>query len=233
MRLLLVEDEEVLGRFTAQALTRGGFAVDWVTTGGEAVAATRAHEYDAVVLDLGLPDMLGEVLVREVRAQRASTVVIILTARGQIHDRIAVLDLGADDYMVKPCDVNELLARIRAVKRRMATTSRNDELHRIGPLELSVASRTVRWNNAIVPLTAREFDVLCALVVRRPRVVSRAQLEEAVYGWGDEVDSNSIEVYIHFLRRKLSPKVIVNVRSRGYQIGAEEVLAAEAQVKSR
>jgi DNA-binding response OmpR family regulator len=226
MRLLLVEDEEVLGRFTTQALNRAHFAVDWVKSCTDAQAAIRDHDYDVIVLDLGLPDMPGATLLKPVRAKQASTAVIVLTARGQIEDRVAMLDMGADDYMVKPFDVNELQARIRAVKRRSTAFANGSDRYAVGPLELFPASRTVRWHGKNVLLTTKEYDVLEALVVRRPGIVSRAQLEEAIYGWGDEVESNSIEVYIHFLRRKLTGKLIVNVRGKGYQIGSEELLYA-------
>jgi DNA-binding response OmpR family regulator len=228
MRLLLIEDEEVLGRITAQELGASNFAVDWVRNGKEARAAMQAHEYDAVVLDLGLPDVPGEVLMKELRARQATTPVIVLTARGHVEDRVSMLDLGADDYLVKPCNISELGARLRAVKRRASAAVHYTDVQTVGPLELQQASRSVRWNGAPVTLTTKEFDVLETLVMRRPRVVSRSQLEEALYGWGDEIESNAIEVYIHFLRRKFTPGLIVTVRGKGYQIGSEEILLAEA-----
>lgn len=225
MRLLLIEDEEVLGRATAQSLVRAGFRVDRVLSGSEALAAARTHDYDIVLLDLGLPDLSGEEVLRQLRAQRNTVPVVVMTARGQIDDRIQLLDLGADDYLVKPVDVNELQARMRALKRRVSAATDANDQQVVGALTLSQASRTVTWEGRPVTLTAKEYDVLEALVMRRPRVVSRAQIEEALYGWGDEVESNSIEVYVHFLRRKLSPKVIVTVRGRGYQLGDEASLA--------
>lgn len=227
MRLMLVEDEEMLGRFTAQSLIKSGFAVDWVKNGADAQASVRVHNYDMILLDLGLPGMSGEALIRQLRAARTTTPIIILTARGQIGDRIAMLDLGADDYLVKPVDMAELRARIRALKRRTAAVMDYNDVQRIGPLELHQSSRSARWNGQPVTLTPKEFDVLEALMLRRPRIVTRAQIEDALYGWGDEVKSNSIEVYIHFLRRKLSAKLIVTVRGKGYQIGSEESLLAE------
>jgi len=227
MRLMLVEDEEMLGRFTAQSLIKSGFAVDWVKNGADAQASVRVHNYDMILLDLGLPGMSGEALIRALRAARTTTPIIILTARGQIGDRIAMLDLGADDYLVKPVDMAELRARIRALKRRTAAVMDYNDVQRIGPLELHQSSRSARWNGQPVTLTPKEFDVLEALMLRRPRIVTRAQIEDALYGWGDEVESNSIEVYIHFLRRKLSAKLIVTVRGKGYQIGSEESLLAE------
>jgi len=227
MRLMLVEDEEMLGRFTAQSLIKSGFAVDWVKNGADAQASVRVHNYDMILLDLGLPGMSGEALIRQLRAARTTTPIIILTARGQVGDRIAMLDLGADDYLVKPVDMAELRARIRALKRRTAAVMDYNDVQRIGPLELHQSSRSARWNGQPVTLTPKEFDVLEALMLRRPRIVTRAQIEDALYGWGDEVESNSIEVYIHFLRRKLSPKLIVTVRGKGYQIGSEDSLLAE------
>lgn len=227
MRLMLVEDEEMLGRFTAQSLIKSGFAVDWVKNGADAQASVRVHNYDMILLDLGLPGMSGEALIRALRAARTTTPIIILTVRGQIGDRIAMLDLGADDYLVKPVDMAELRARIRALKRRTAAVMDYNDVQRIGPLELHQSSRSARWNGQPVTLTPKEFDVLEALMLRRPRIVTRAQIEDALYGWGDEVESNSIEVYIHFLRRKLSAKLIVTVRGKGYQIGSEESLLAE------
>ncbi|MEQ1685443.1 MAG: response regulator transcription factor [Burkholderiaceae bacterium] len=228
MRLLLIEDEEVLGRVTALALGKASFIVDWVKNGLDAVAAVQGHEYDAILLDLGLPDMSGEDFVKDLRSKRHATPVIVLTARGQVEDRVAVLDLGADDYLVKPFDMAELCARLRAVKRRTSSGVDYTDSQQIGPLEFFQASRTVRWKGSLVTLTSKEFDVLETLVMRRPRVVSRSQLENALYGWGDEVESNAIEVYIHFLRRKFSPGLVVTVRGKGYQLGSEESLGAEA-----
>jgi DNA-binding response OmpR family regulator len=228
MRLLLIEDEEMLGRTTADALVQNKFTVDWVKCGHDAIGATRTHEYDAILLDLGLSDIAGDTVLKDVRARRSETPVIVLTARGQVEDRVTMLDLGADDYMVKPFNISELCARLRAVKRRVSAGAHNADIQTIGPLEFQQASRSVRWNGRLVTLTAKEFDLLEILVIRRPRVVSRAQLEQALYGWGDEVESNAIEVYIHFLRRKLSPKLIVTERGRGYRIGIEAGRHADA-----
>lgn len=227
MRLLLVEDEELLGRSTAQALDQAGHLVEWVRTGSEARAAGRAHEYDAILLDLGLPDIAGEVVVRDLRAARLTTPVIVLTARGQIEDRVAILDLGADDYLVKPVNMSELGARLRAIKRRANASLDCSEVQRIGPLELHQASRLVRWNGEPVELTTRQYDVLETLVLRRNRVVSRAQIEDALYGWDDGVESNAVEVFIHMLRRKFTPGLIQTVRGKGYLLGTPEVLEAE------
>lgn len=229
MRLLLVEDEEILGRLTAQSLVKKGYAVDWVRTGQEARDAAKVHEYDAILLDLGLPDIPGENIVKQLRAGGSVTPVIVMTARGQIEDRVSILDLGADDYLVKPFDIAEVGARIRAVRRRAANSLDCGLLQKVGPLELQLASRQARWNGETVVLTPKLYDVLEALVLRRPSVVSRAKLESVLYGWGDEVDSNAIEVYIHMLRRRFSTGLIQTVRGRGYRLGDEQVLAAEAR----
>lgn len=233
MRLLLVEDDDLLGLATAQVLSRASMQVDWVRTGGQARAAVRGAEFDAILLDLGLPDIPGEQLVRELRSARLATPVIVITARGQLDDRIRLLDMGADDYLVKPFDVSEVMARLRAVRRRTLAGGDLADTQRIGPLELHQATRTVLWMDKHVPLTGKEFDLLQTLVIRRPRIVSRAQLVDALYGWDDHIESNSIEVYIHFLRRKIAKEVILTVRSRGYQIGSEEALNAAAAAANR
>ena len=233
MKLLLVEDDEMLGRATMNALQRESLRVDWVRNGMDAKIAARSHEYDAILLDLGLPDMAGEQFLQQLRGLKNNTPVIVLTARDQMRDRVNALDLGADDYLVKPVDLAELGARLRAVRRRASATNDASNVQVHGPLELEQGSRTVRWCGAEVMLTGKEFDVLEALLMRRPRVVSRKQIEDVLYGWGDEIESNAIEVYVHFLRRKFTPGLIVTVRGKGYQIGNEDVLRAEAARKAR
>lgn len=228
MRLLLVEDDEMLGQATADALQGGGNRVDWVRNCMDARASARMHEYDAILLDLGLPDMPGEVLLRQLRSARSDTPVIVITARSQVEDRVDLLDLGADDYLVKPFDISELRARLRAVGRRTAGKNDASDVQIHGPLELFQASRTARWKGRQITLTGKEYDVLETLMLRRNRIVTRAQLEEVLYGWGDEVESNAIEVYVHFLRRKFTPALIVTIRGKGYQIGSEEILRAAA-----
>jgi DNA-binding response OmpR family regulator len=231
MRLLLVEDDRDLGHVMTKALQKADFAVDWVTTGRQAGAALRSHEYDAILLDLGLPDMSGESLVMDLRLRHVATPVIVLTARGHLDDRISLLDLGADDYMVKPVEVGELAARLRAVKRRVSAGADPTDRQQIGPLVILQASRKVFWHDMPITLTSKQFDVLEVLVMRRPNCVSRSQLEEVLYGWGDEVESNAIEVYVHFLRKKFAPALVVTVRGKGYQLGAEEDLLATSSVK--
>ena len=233
MKLLLIEDDETLGKETANALQRESHRVDWERCGVDGKVAARSHEYDAILLDLGLPDMAGEQFLQQLRGLKNNTPVIVLTARGQMRDRVKSLDLGADDYLVKPVDLAELGARLRAVRRRASAINDASNVQVYGPLELEQDSRVARWCRQEVTLTAKEFDVLEALLLRRPRVVSRQQLEDVLYGWGDEIDSNAIEVYVHFLRRKLTPGLIMTIRGKGYQIGNEDALNAEVVHKVR
>jgi DNA-binding response OmpR family regulator len=218
MRLLLAEDDDLLGGAVQQALRRDGYAADWVQTGSHFMACVGMHQYDFVVLDLGFPDASGEDLLRHVRSKRPGLPVIITTARSGVGDRVALLDLGADDYLVKPFDLHELTARIRCVLRRVPADAADEAAFSHGPLKLFPKRHVVTWNDEPVPLTQREFWVLETLVRRRHQVLSRSQLEEALYAWGDEVDSNAIEVHIHHLRRKLAPSLIQTIRGVGYQI---------------
>jgi DNA-binding response OmpR family regulator len=229
MRLLLIEDEEVIGRVTSKALQEMGFTVDWVRSGSDARAAVLSAEYDALLVDLGLPDVPGGRLISDLRSAKVTTPVVVLTARGQVADRVTLLDLGADDFLAKPFDVLELAARLRALRRRVSAQNDVNDVQKVGPLELRSGSRSVRWDGRPIPLTAKEFDLLEALVLRRPRVVSRAQLDEALYGWDDEVDSNAIDVYVHFLRRKFGAGLILTVRGKGYRLAPEDVLYLEAR----
>ena len=219
MRLLLVEDDEMLGAALRAGLRQDGHAVDWVRSADEAdtawIAAGKAA-YDAVVLDLGLPDGSGLDLVRRARQRRIATPVLIATARDRIADRIAGLDAGADDYMVKPIDLDELAARLRAVERRAA--GRSEPAIVVGGISIEPASRSVMRGNEPVDLTARELAVLLALA-RRPGVtVSREQLVEALYGWDESIESNAIDVYIHNLRRKLGAEAIETQRGLGWRL---------------
>jgi DNA-binding response OmpR family regulator len=226
MRLLFAEDDELLGRATCVALLQAGHAVDWVTTGNQLLGSLNRHEYDCVLLDLGLPGLSGEECLRGLRARQQRVPVVVLTARGQKDDRIAVLDLGADDYMVKPYDLDEMAARVRAVVRRSRDIEQKTEFTH-GPLRLRPLSRTVLWHGEPVPLTSKEFLLLDSLVRWPARIVTREQLEQALYGWGEEIGSNAIEVHVHHLRRKLSPKLIVTVRGVGYQLGPSDRLNGE------
>lgn len=219
MKLLLVEDDEMLGRATMNALQRESLRVDWVRNGMDAKIAARSHEYDAILLDLGLPDMAGEQFLQQLRGLKNNTPVIVLTARDQMRDRVNALDLGADDYLVKPVDLEEVTARVRAITRRAQQAQAGDAaVLSHGELKLQPARRTAVWKGTLVPLTNREFWLLETLVRKKGQIVSRERLEEALYGWGDEVDSNTVEVYIHHLRRKLGPGLIKTVRGLGYHL---------------
>jgi two-component system response regulator QseB len=214
MRILLVEDDPMIGASVRDGLRQDGFTVDWAPDGAAADAALTAEPYDMILLDLGLPRLSGGALLERLRARNNSVPVIILTARDAVEDRIAGLDAGADDYVVKPFDLDELAARIRAVSRRRAGRAAPRLRH--GALEIDPASRRVTLRGEPVGLSPREFALLLALLERPGVVLSRAQLESRLYGWGEEVESNTVEVYVHGLRRKLGAALIRNVRGVGY-----------------
>ena len=218
MRLLLAEDDSILGSAVHKALERAGFAVDWVRRGREFIDCIRAQEYDFVVLDLGLPDDSGEALLTRLRGKFPRLPVIIVTARCSVLDRVTLLDMGADDYLVKPFDLGELTARIRCVMRRSPMDDCESDAYSHGPLRLHPKHHLATWNGETVPLRRREFCVLEALVRRKGQVLTRSQLEDALYGWGEEVESNAVEVYIHYLRRKFVPDLIHTIRGVGYQL---------------
>lgn len=218
MRLLLVEDDRLLGRGVRAGLSQGGFAVDWAETGEDAEAALETTAYDAVVLDLGLPGLDGLTLLRRRRAKGDRTPVLVLTARDTVDDRVTGLDAGGDDYLVKPFALAELQARLRALLRRRAGEAA--PTLRSGRIELDPAARSVLLAGEPVVLSVREFSVLHDLMLHAGRIVSRGQLEEAVYGWGEEVGSNAIEVHIHNLRRKLGADAVQTVRGAGYVVPA-------------
>jgi two-component system, OmpR family, response regulator QseB len=216
MRILLVEDDELLGGGVRDALERARYAAEWVTDGRQALAALRAGAFDLVILDLGLPGMDGLEVLRNLRAGGGATPVLVLTARDTAAQRVAGLDAGADDYLVKPFDVDELLARVRALQRRGRGAALNVIEH--GPLRLDPASFSVTCEGRSVALQRREFMLLQKLLESPGQVLSRAQLEESVYGWDGGVESNSLDVHIHRLRRKLYPEVIRTVRGVGYVV---------------
>ena len=218
MRLLLVEDDRMVGENIRDGLVQDGHAVDWVRDGAAAEAAIRAEPYGAVLLDLGLPRRDGVEVLRGVRALRNNVPVLVITARDAVADRVRGLDAGADDYLVKPFDLDELAARVRALTRRAA--GRTAGLVEHGPLSLDPARREVRLRGHPVALSAREYALLEALLERPGSVLSRAQLEERLYGWGEEVASNAVEVHVHNLRRKLGAGLIRNERGVGYSIPA-------------
>jgi len=216
MRILLVEDDELLGAGVRDALERARYGLEWVRDGRQALAALRAGAFDLVLLDLGLPGMDGLEVLGSLRAGGGATPVLVLTARDTAPQRVAGLDAGADDYLVKPFDVDELLARVRALQRRGRGAAVNVIEH--GPLKLDPAALSVTCDGRSVPLQRREFMLLRKLLESPGQVLSRAQLEESVYGWEGGVESNSLDVHIHRLRRKLYPDVIRTVRGVGYVI---------------
>jgi len=217
MRILLVEDDALIGSGLQQGLQREGFAVDWARDGDAASLALRTTSYGLVLLDLGLPGQDGLTLLARLRQRNDDTPVIIITARDAVPDRVAGLDGGADDYLVKPFALDELLARIRVVRRRQ--TGRSRTILEVGPLKLDPAQHRVWLREAEIPMTTREFALLHELMQDPGIVVSREQLEERLYGWNEEIESNAIQVHIHNLRRKLGAQAIRNVRGVGYQMG--------------
>ncbi|MFM2056615.1 MAG: hypothetical protein RLY71_1000 [Pseudomonadota bacterium] len=217
MRVLLVEDDRMIGDALRLALRHEGWAVDWVRD-GEAARQTLATEtFELVLLDLGLPGLDGLAVLRGLRARHDRTPVIVLTARDALADRVAGLDSGADDYVVKPVEVEELSARMRAVLRRH--TGRAEPALVCGDVTLDPATKQVMCKGEPVLLSAREYALLEALMLRPGAILSRAQLEDRLYGWGDAVESNAISVYIHQLRRKLGAYFIRNIRGVGYFVG--------------
>jgi two-component system OmpR family response regulator len=216
MRLLLVEDDAMIGEAVLDALRDEHYAVDWVRDGVMADTALRTESYDLVLLDLGLPKRDGLDVLRSLRARHSAVPVLVATARDAIGDRIAGLDAGADDYVVKPYDTEELLARIRALIRRSAGRAEPVFSHK--GVSLDPATREATLNGEPVSLSAREWAVLEPMLARPGVVFSRAQLEEKLYGWKDEISSNAVEVYVHGLRKKLGSELIQTVRGLGYVV---------------
>lgn len=216
MRILLAEDDALLGDGLRAGLRQRGFQVDWVRTGDAAERELRAEPYAAAVLDLGLPMKDGMEVLASIRRAGVDLPVLVLTARDAIPQRVLGLNAGADDYVIKPVDMDELAARLHALVRRSHGHAQ-DRL-RAGDVELDPASRSVTREGQPVGLAAREFDLLHALMLGAGRVLSREQLEQQLYGWGQEVDSNAIEVHVHHLRRKLGADFIHTVRGLGYAL---------------
>jgi two-component system response regulator QseB len=214
VRILLVEDDELLGAGIEDTLTRARYAIEWVRSGPLALAALERGGFDALVLDLGLPGMDGLEVLRRARAGGSVTPVLILSARDTVAQRVAGLDAGADDYLTKPFDVDELLARVRALQRRVRGAARNVLEH--GPLRLDPAALSVTHEGRPVVLQRREFMLLQKLLAAPGQVLTRVQLEESIYGWDGNVESNALDVHIHNLRKKLYPGVIRTVRGVGY-----------------
>ncbi len=216
MRILLAEDDRLLGSGIRAGLAQAGFAVDWAEDGESTDNALASQDYDAVVLDLGLPKLDGMSVLRNLRRRGDAVPVLILTARDAIDDRVDGLDAGADDYLVKPFDLAELQARLRALLRR--AKGGGEPVLRLGRLALDPGARRVSLDGLPVELSAREFAVLQRLTLNAGRVLSKAQIEDGLYGWGEEIESNAVEVYVHHLRRKLYPELIRTVRGLGYTI---------------
>ena len=216
MRLLLVEDDAMIGEAIRVGLRRDGFTVDWVHDGESAERVLLTEEFDLLLLDLGLPRKNGLQVLRALRARHESLPVLIITARDAVSDRVQGLDAGADDYLVKPFDLDELAARIRALLRRKSGRP-VPEIEHLG-VKVDPAAHRVSQEGREVSLSPKEFALLQLLLERPGNILSRAQIEERLYGWGEEVESNAVEVHIHGLRRKLGADFIINVRGVGYRV---------------
>lgn len=216
MRILLVEDDTMIGEALCVALRDAAYAVDWVQDGESAIRVLSNQEHQAVLLDLGLPKRDGLEVLKKLRGNGGTLPVIIITARDGLEDRVKGLDLGADDYLVKPFDVDELLARLRATLRRQGGQA--SALLSNGVLSLNLATREASQGEVICQLSAREFSLLQALLLRPGAILTRAQLEESIYGWNEEVESNAIDFLIHGLRKKLGAGAIKNVRGAGWMV---------------
>lgn len=219
MRILLVEDDSMLGAATQQALRDAAHAVDWVLDGDSALAAVKASPYEAMLLDLGLPKRDGLAVLQALRQAGNNLPVIVVTARDGVDDRIRGLDLGADDYLIKPFEAGELLARLRAVARRKGGQAQ--PVLSNGLLSLDPATREASYGTSAARLSAREYALLHALLLRPGAILSRAELEERIYGWNEEVESNAVEFLIHGIRKKLGQAAIKNVRGVGWMVDRE------------
>lgn len=221
MRILLVEDDELLGDGVRNGLIQYGYTVDWVKDGNSAKQAILSTEaFDAVILDIGIPKPSGLEVLRAARAKNIKTPVVLLTARDSTEDQIIGLDAGADDYITKPFDLETLCARMRALQRR--TTLRADPILTYGEISLDPASHTVHIKDELVNISRREFALLQKLLENPGRVLSREHLTSTLYGWGDDVDSNALEVHIHNLRKKFGTKLIRTIRGVGYMVDKEK-----------
>ncbi len=216
MRLLLVEDDEILGDGLVEGLKMEGYAVDWLTNGKLANEALKLNCYELIVLDLNLPDMEGMDILKALRARKDETPVMVLTAKDTIPDRVLGLDSGADDFVIKPFELDEVCARLRALARRNEGRSVPNIEYK--GIVLDPASHLVTWNDAKIDLSQKEFEILSFLMSNIGKVISRARLEESLYSWDSDVESNTVEVHIHHLRKKLDPSIIRTVRGVGYII---------------
>ncbi len=219
MRLLLVEDDPMIGKSIREGLRREGYGIDWVRDGWAAEQSLTATDYDLLILDLGLPRVHGLQVLKNTRQKGKKIPVLVITARDGVEDRVNGLDAGADDYLVKPFSMSELGARVRALLRR--STGQADPVFRHADVELNPLTREVLFNKKIVALSQREFSLLESLIRHPGTVISRTSLEQSIYAWGQEVESNAVEVHISNLRKKLSPKLIKTVRGVGYKIAEQ------------
>ncbi|RYB07064.1 response regulator [Lichenibacterium ramalinae] len=216
MRVLLIEDDLMIGKSLKQALQNESMVVDWTRSGVEGEEALTTNDYSAVLLDLNLPDKNGVDVLRATRQSGNKAPILVITARDDIDDRIAGLDLGADDYMVKPFDMRELVARMRAVLRRRSGIARS--MLQTATMTLDLATHELTYRDQSRVLSAREFALMRALLERPGIILSRAQLEERLYGWGEEVESNALDVLIHSLRKRFDKDIIHNVRGAGWMV---------------
>ena len=220
MRILIVEDDALLGDGLASGLSSLGFVVDWFRTGEEADRAVAEAPYDAIVLDLGLPGKSGLEMLARWQSRGQTVPVLILTAREALESRIEGLDAGADDYLVKPIALQELAARVRAITRR--ARGRPETVWRHGALEYRPAAQAATWRGEPVELTGREAMLLELFLANPSRVLSKQQIQDKLYGWGEELESNALEVYVHHLRRKFTPRIVRTVRGVGYALGVAD-----------
>jgi len=216
MRLLLVEDDEILGEGLVEGLKMEGYAVDWLTNGKLADEALKLNSYELIVLDLNLPDMEGLDVLKALRTRKDETPVMVLTAKDTVPDRVEGLDSGADDFVIKPFELDEVCARLRALARR--NEGRSVPTIEYKGIVLDPAAHQVTWNDEKVDLSQKEFEILSFLMSNIGKVISRARLEESLYSWDSDVESNTVEVHIHHLRKKLDSSIIRTVRGVGYII---------------
>jgi len=219
MKILLAEDDAMIGEALQKALKKSGYSVDWIQDGSDVELAVETTEYALVILDLGLPGKDGVEVLKSLRARENDISVLILTARDSIADRVSGLDVGADDYMVKPFALEELEARIRLLLRRKAGQKINEL--KVGDLALNLNTNEITYGDKHYTLSAKEFGLMHLLMEQPKNIYSRARLEESLYGWNEEVESNAVEVHIHQIRKKLGKNIIRNTRNVGYQIGIE------------
>lgn len=220
MRILLAEDDASQAQSIKSWLELDGYSVDWVERGDHAILALEQHEYDCVLLDRGLPKASGDEILKHLRHRNADQAVIMITARDAVQDRVEGLDLGANDYLVKPFSLEELSARVRAQLRQ--AQSQNGHLLSFADLTLNPQAKIVMLNQDVVNLTAKEFQILHKLMQKPEHIVTREQLEQSLYAWGDEIESNAIEVYIYQLRKKIGSQMIKTVRGLGYRMNQDQ-----------